>query len=164
MIRKWKRSRKRIKLFTMRRTGWIHTHTHADRPFSFSLKKSCRQACRTTLTPAISNRSVLFVSLESRCRSSAVDLQNPHCPICQISLSSQEMLAHIQQELDILERTTRQMSKSSARHSHPANGHQKVSSHLQFLTSWIDHYARCLSQRTHQFSSSSRLDSPGKYN
>ena len=100
----------------MRRTG------RADR---------CRAQSLEKVSTGLSNNihACLFVSLESRCRSSLVDLQNPHCPICQISLSSQEMLPHIQQELDILERTTRQMSKSSARHSHLPNGQQKVSSH-----------------------------------
>ena len=39
MIRKWKRSHKRIKLFTMRRTGWIHAHTQADR-FLFLSRKA----------------------------------------------------------------------------------------------------------------------------
>ncbi len=42
--------------------------------------------------------------LDYRSRSSTIDLQNPQCPICQVSFNGQEMITHVQQELDTIER------------------------------------------------------------
>ncbi|CAF2060914.1 unnamed protein product [Rotaria magnacalcarata] len=63
---------------------------------------------------------------ESRCRSSTYDLQNPQCPICQISLNGQDMMTHIQQELDTIERTRQQHKYSIRRSSHLTNGNNKI--------------------------------------
>ncbi|CAF4965720.1 unnamed protein product, partial [Rotaria socialis] len=62
----------------------------------------------------------------SRCRSSTYDLQNPQCPICQISLNGQDMMTHIQQELDTIERTRQQHKYSIRRSSHLTNGNNKI--------------------------------------
>ncbi|CAF3820515.1 unnamed protein product [Rotaria sp. Silwood1] len=59
---------------------------------------------------------------ENRCRSSTYDLQNPQCPICQISLNGQDMITHIQHELDTIERTRQQYKYSIRRSSHLTNG------------------------------------------
>ncbi|CAF4827082.1 unnamed protein product [Rotaria sp. Silwood1] len=41
---------------------------------------------------------------DNRCRSSTIDLQNPQCPICQVSLNGQDLITHVQQELDTIKR------------------------------------------------------------
>ncbi|CAF5188071.1 unnamed protein product, partial [Rotaria magnacalcarata] len=46
----------------------------------------------------------------NRCRSSTIDLQNPQCPICQVSLNAQDLITHVQHELDTIKR--RQILKS----------------------------------------------------
>lgn len=68
--------------------------------------------------------------LENRCRSSTIDLQNPQCPICQVSLNGQDMFTHIQHELDTIERNRQQQRYSMRRSTHLANTHHKVCHHL----------------------------------
>ncbi|CAF1052188.1 unnamed protein product [Adineta ricciae] len=53
----------------------------------------------------------LFLFLDIRCRSSTIDLQNPQCPICQVSLNGQDMLTHVQHELESIERRQQQRVK-----------------------------------------------------
>ncbi|CAF3593005.1 unnamed protein product [Adineta steineri] len=65
-------------------------------------------------------------SFDSRCRSSAYDLQNPQCPICRVSLNGQDMITHIQQELDTIERTRQQTKYSTRRSSHLINSTNKI--------------------------------------
>ncbi len=72
----------------------------------------------------------MFFSLENRCRSSAFDIQNPQCPICQVSLNGQDMMTHIQHELDIIERTRQHNKYSTRRSTHLTNGTSKVCYHL----------------------------------
>jgi hypothetical protein len=81
------------------------------------------------LSRLFDNRIIPFIySIENRCRSSNYDLQNPQCPICQVALNGQDMIPHIQHELDTIERT-RQQHKYSTRRStaHLTNGNNKVS-------------------------------------
>ena len=78
----------------------------------------------------MSNNFLSFSFLENRCRSSAFDLQNPQCPICQVSLNGQDMLTHIQHELDAIERNRQQQRYSMRRSSHLPNPHHKVCDHL----------------------------------
>ena len=93
----------------------------------------------------------MLLSLENRCRSSTFDLQNPQCPICQVALNSQDMITHIQQELDTIERTRQQTKYSSRRSSsHLTNGNNKVSYHL-FLRHKLIIILRCLSDNTHYY-------------
>lgn len=46
----------------------------------------------------------VFLRIDNRCRSSNFDLHNPQCPICQVSLTGQEMITHVQHELDTIQR------------------------------------------------------------
>ncbi|CAF2836042.1 unnamed protein product [Rotaria sp. Silwood2] len=48
---------------------------------------------------------------DNRCRSSTIDLQNPQCPICQVSLNGQDLITHVQQELDSIKRRQQYKSK-----------------------------------------------------
>lgn len=57
----------------------------------------------------LSHLLLLLFFQEHRCRSSTIDLQNPQCPICQLSFNGQEMITHVQHELDAIQR--RQSSK-----------------------------------------------------
>ncbi|CAF0823373.1 unnamed protein product [Adineta steineri] len=50
-------------------------------------------------------------STDHRCRSSTIDLQNPQCPICQVSLNGQDMITHVQHELDLIERRQQYKAK-----------------------------------------------------
>ncbi len=50
---------------------------------------------------------MFFSFVDNRCRSSTIDLQNPQCPICQVSLNGQDMITHVQHELDTIERRQR---------------------------------------------------------
>ncbi|UJR15002.1 hypothetical protein I4U23_001979 [Adineta vaga] len=59
-------------------------------------------------------------STDHRCRSSTIDLQNPQCPICQISLNGQDMITHIQHELETMERR-QQKSKCGNKILHDNN-------------------------------------------
>jgi hypothetical protein len=83
-------------------------------------KRMCWAACSIITTPYF---------LENRCRSSTFDLQNPQCPICQVALNGQDMITHIQQELDTIERSRHQYKYSTRR----SNGQNKVSNHLLFI-------------------------------
>ncbi|CAF1082628.1 unnamed protein product [Rotaria sordida] len=48
---------------------------------------------------------------DNRCRSSTIDLQNPQCPICQISLNGQDLITHVQHELDSIKRRQQYKTK-----------------------------------------------------
>lgn len=50
---------------------------------------------------------------DSRCRSSNFDLNNPQCPICQVSLTGQEMITHVQQELDTIQRRQMKLKREN---------------------------------------------------
>ena len=41
-----------------------------------------------------------YFSLDNRCRSSTIDLQNPQCPVCQLPLNGQDIITHVQHEID----------------------------------------------------------------
>ncbi|CAF3814931.1 unnamed protein product [Rotaria magnacalcarata] len=62
--------------------------------------------CETTSN----NDESLGKNTDNRCRSSTIDLQNPQCPICQVSLNAQDLITHVQHELDTIKR--RQILKS----------------------------------------------------
>jgi hypothetical protein len=114
----------------------------------------CWAACWTIETPFF-----FVISLESRSRSSTFDLQNPQCPICQVSLNGQDMMTHIQHELDTIERTRQQYKYATRRSSHLTNGQNKVSYHLLLIHKLIiiDYVYQTI---IITFS----LDSPRKYN
>ncbi|CAF1048939.1 unnamed protein product, partial [Adineta ricciae] len=62
----------------------------------------------------------------NRCRSSTYDLQNPQCPICQVSLNGQDLSTHIQHELDHIERNRQQAKYSTRRSTHLTNNSSKI--------------------------------------